>query len=91
MEVTFKLRVPSIPNYILYETTEMNRRGESPKVHISELSKDILSSIADEWRRELFKTAGHNPEETITIKDLLLEIEKLKACLKAEETKKYQG
>lgn len=66
--LTLKLTVPSVPNYIVVEgpfvpATPMTER---PKVDIADLSDEQLRALAEEWKGELLRRAEVRRQERKT-------------------------
>lgn len=62
IKIETELEIPSVPNFILIkQSASLKQEGfrESPKIHIKDLSREVLCAIADEWKSELLKKAGH--------------------------------
>lgn len=61
-EVRMKLRPWLVPNFAIVEVPPRSRQqGFSPEatsIHIRDLDPEILSAMADDWRRRLFTHAG---------------------------------
>ncbi len=59
--MSIKLRPFTVPNYVLMETPPRPRQAgfvEAPKFKLEELEPDDLSSLCDDFRREVFLKAG---------------------------------
>lgn len=59
-EIKQKLKIPSVPNFILIETPPgLRQEGwkESMSISIADLSPETLIEIADEWKKELLAKA----------------------------------
>ncbi len=61
-EVTRKLACPSVPRYIFYEGALPGRKQEGwtvgEKIHIADLSNDVLAELGAEWTNSLIDRAG---------------------------------
>ena len=61
MEIKIKLRPFLTPNYVLCETTPMQRQDvliEAPKWHVSDIDAQVLSDLCDQFRKDVFKKAN---------------------------------
>lgn len=65
-KIMFKLRTPTVPNFIIIESGRFSTRQEgykeSQKISVEELSDEQLNAIADNWRKELFQRARRNKQ-----------------------------
>jgi len=60
-EIKMKLKTPSVPNFIVIETTPGKREDgfkEAPTIRVGDLSNETLEEIAEDWKRALFENAA---------------------------------
>ena len=59
-DMKFKLRIPSIPNYISIESPPgLRQEGfKENSISIADISDELLSDLADEWKAELIRVAN---------------------------------
>ena len=71
VHIEIKLKPFTTPNYVLVdESAKPKDQGfsESKKFSLSELDAATLSSLCDEFRREVFKKAGKREPDTAEYK-----------------------
>lgn len=62
IKIEIELEIPSVPNFILIKQSASPKQEgfrQPPTIHIKDLSREALCAIADEWKIELLKKAGH--------------------------------
>lgn len=60
-EITFKLKTPSVPNFILIEDNKIGTRQEgfkeSPKVSLGDLTEEQIDGVAESFRLAMHERA----------------------------------